>query len=148
MYKKFYFWAAMLGMLAVALGAFGSHLLKTKLTATYMVTYQTGVQYQFYHVFALIIAAQFMRKYNHSLLSTAAYCFLIGMCIFSFSLYGIALNSLILTDLDKSPTEVEKFLGYFTPFGGSLLIAGWLCLAIYFAKNRIVRKPKSNDSGE
>jgi uncharacterized membrane protein YgdD (TMEM256/DUF423 family) len=131
MHKKIYFWAALLGLLAVAIGAFGAHTLKTRLNAEDLQVIQTGVQYHFYHVFALFLTG----------LAYAAYCFGTGIFFFSFSLYIMKLT--VLTTEGE-----EKWLGYFTPFGGLLFILGWLFLAIYFVKEReknIKKRSITND---
>jgi uncharacterized membrane protein YgdD (TMEM256/DUF423 family) len=129
MHKKIYFYAAILGALAVAIGAFGAHALKTRLQPKDIEVFQTGVQYQFYHVLALFICGLFYKTYRHFLVRIAAYCFAVGILFFSFSLY-------ILT-LTKLTTDGEqKWIGAFTPFGGILFIAGWVLLAVYFIKER------------
>jgi uncharacterized membrane protein YgdD (TMEM256/DUF423 family) len=141
MHKKIYFWAALLGLLAVAIGAFGAHTLKTRLNAEDLQVIQTGVQYHFYHVFALFLTGLFYKSYRHSLLAYAAYCFGTGIFFFSFSLYIMKLT--VLTTEGE-----EKWLGYFTPFGGLLFILGWLFLAIYFVKEReknIKKRSITND---
>jgi uncharacterized membrane protein YgdD (TMEM256/DUF423 family) len=141
MHKKIYFWAALFGATAEAIGAFGSHALKTKLKPEDLAVFQTGVQYHFYHVFALFLCGLLYKLYRHFLLTTASFCFGFGILFFSFSLYFLKLSTL-------TTTGEEKWLAYFTPFGGFLFIAGWICIAIYFAKNRNRRFNKSKDTAE
>ncbi|MBD2857833.1 DUF423 domain-containing protein [Spongiibacter sp. KMU-158] len=109
--------AAIFGFLAVALGAFGAHGLKSQLTPAMLEVYQTGVQYHFFHALALLLLGVLLRQgMNHSGLTAAAWLFSIGIVIFSGSLYALAI------------TEI-KILGAITPIGGLLFLAGWLCLA-------------------
>jgi uncharacterized membrane protein YgdD (TMEM256/DUF423 family) len=129
MHKKIYFYAAILGVFAVAIGAFGAHALKTRLQPKDLEAFHTGVQYQFYHVLALFICGLFYKTYRHVLIRIAAYCFAFGIFFFSFSLYILTLTKL-------STGGEEKWIGAFTPFGGLLFIAGWLLLAVYFVKER------------
>ena len=101
---------------AVGLGAFGAHGLKTILTLAQLGTYQTAVEYQFYHALALLIVASIGFQYPRAKgLKWAAVLFLIGIVLFSGSLY-----LLVFTQI--------KILGAVTPLGGLAFLAGWLCL--------------------
>lgn len=115
------FTAALLGALAVAFGAFGAHALKARLSPELMQVYQTGVQYQFYHVLALLAAALLMQTQPTLQLATACLFFCSGIFLFSGSLYVLALSGI-------------KILGAITPFGGLAFIAGWVALA-WHARN-------------
>jgi uncharacterized membrane protein YgdD (TMEM256/DUF423 family) len=106
---------ALLGGLAVALGAFGAHALKARLSAAELETYETAVRYQMYHALALLAAAWLISR-NAPGASSAALFFLIGVVLFSGSLY-----LLVATGVTA--------LGIVTPFGGLALIAGWAMLA-------------------
>ena len=118
MEKTFFVIGCFSGALAVALGAFGAHGLRRKLTAESMVTFETGVRYQMYHVFALIIAAIAGGQITAAgLVSAAGWLFVIGTVLFSGSLYALALTQ-------------KRWLGAVTPFGGLAFIAGWVCLAL------------------
>jgi uncharacterized membrane protein YgdD (TMEM256/DUF423 family) len=145
MHKKIYLWASILGAAAVGIGAFGSHLLKSKLKPEDLQVFQTGVQYHFYHVIALFITGFLYKTYKSSFFTTAAILFGFGIMLFSFSLYFLKLSLL-------STAGEEKWLSYFTPFGGFLFIAGWLCIVIYFSKRRNMPrgsgKSRSEDSAE
>lgn len=114
--------AALLGALSVAGGAFGAHALKGQLTETALNSFETGVRYQMYHAIALLSVA-FLVKQNPgvSLFTTAGWCFVAGVVLFSGSLYGLSLAGI-------------KALGPVTPLGGVAFIAGWICLAIAGAK--------------
>ncbi|MGJ8686496.1 MAG: DUF423 domain-containing protein [Spongiibacteraceae bacterium] len=114
--------AALLGFLAVALGAFGAHGLKASLSAEMMAVYQTAVQYHFVHGLALLMVGMLMKSgVSHSLLTASAVLFFCGVLVFSGSLYALAL------------TEV-RVLGAITPIGGVMFLGAWLCLAIAAVK--------------
>ncbi len=115
--------ASLLGALAVALGAFGAHGLKQYATPALLQTFETAVKYQFYHVFALALTSILYGYYPVSGLLTAGKCFILGMGLFSGSLY-------MLTFLSIGDSNQFKWLGAITPFGGVLLIIGWVLLAI------------------
>lgn len=115
------FWlrvAAVLGALGVTLGAFGAHGLKERLSPYSMDIYQTAVTYQMYHVPALL-AVGLLGAVGRggAALNVAGWSFLLGILIFSGSLYA-----LVATD--------EKRLGMITPLGGLFLILGWVALAV------------------
>ena len=113
---------AVLGLLGVALGAFGAHALKPYLVVTgRLETFETAVKYQFYHALALILISVFMLLKSHRFLNIAATLMFSGVVIFSGSLY-----ILCLTDVG--------ILGAVTPIGGVLMIAGWVCFAYYGIK--------------
>ena len=114
--------AALLGALSVAGGAFGAHALKGQLTETALNSFETGVRYQMYHAIALLFVAALSKQNPEvGLFTTAGWCFVAGVVLFSGSLYGLSLAGV-------------KALGPVTPLGGAAFIAGWLCLAIAGAK--------------
>lgn len=120
--------AAIIGALSVALGAFGAHSLKAKLTTDGLETFETAVKYQFYHVFALMIVALVWQYIpNNSLLSWSSNLFLAGIIIFCGSLY-------LLTGFRAAGNNNMNWLGAITPIGGLSFIAGWICLAIAVLK--------------
>lgn len=107
--------AALLGALTVALGAFGAHALKSTLMANgRLETYELAVRYQFFHVLALITIGILHDRIKG--LTTAAVLMVIGIFIFSGSLYILSLAN-------------QPMWGAVTPFGGIALIAGWLAFA-------------------
>ena len=109
---------AFFGMLAVIIGAFGAHGLENMLSTNALERYHTGVEYQFYHVGALLIIGILFNQDNkrHSrLLKFAGIAFTLGIILFSGSLYLYAL------------TGIAK-LGMITPFGGLAFIIGWFLL--------------------
>ena len=123
MHKGFLQWAALLGALAVALGAFGAHGLKQIVDADAVATFDTGVRYQFYHVFALLAVAILYERFPNRLLRYAGACFLLGILLFSGSLY-------LLTALKATDTVGLRGIGIITPVGGVFFIAGWLLLLV------------------
>lgn len=123
MHKGFLTVASLLGALAVALGAFGAHGLKKIVPPETVTTFETGVRYQFYHVFALIIVAILFQNFPGKWMSWAGYCFIIGMILFSGSLY-------VLTILKATNTVGLSGIGAITPVGGLFFIAGWLFLLL------------------
>jgi uncharacterized membrane protein YgdD (TMEM256/DUF423 family) len=123
MHNGFLRWAAILGSLAVVLGAFGAHGLKQYVPAETITTFETGVRYQFYHVFALLAVGIIYKDLPLKWLRYAGNCFLIGILLFSGSLY-------ILTALKATDTVGLSGIGAITPFGGMFFIAGWLFVLI------------------
>ena len=104
---------AVCGALAVALGAFAAHGLKPHLSPALMQTYQTAVQYHFIHSLALLAIINL--PLNERLLQWVARCFLLGIILFSGSLYTLALTGI-------------GAIGMITPVGGGAFIGGWLLL--------------------
>lgn len=109
--------AAVSGLIGVAMGAFGAHGLRSKLPENLMSAFETGVQYQLIHTLAVvaccILAVQFRTVWFHY----AALSFLLGILLFSGSLYGLALTGM-------------KWLGPVTPLGGLMFLAGWVVMLI------------------
>lgn len=123
------FLAAVSGLLAVGLGAFGAHGLKGHLSPELLAAYQTGVQYQFIHTLAVFAVAVWMAKgvACQRTVQWAVNCFLAGIVLFSGSLYAIALMSLG----DGFPS----WLGPVTPVGGLSFMIGWGLLALAAVKH-------------
>ncbi|MGE0555384.1 MAG: DUF423 domain-containing protein [Gemmatimonadales bacterium] len=103
--------------LAVALGAFGAHALKARLSAADLATFETGVRYQMYHGLALLAVALLMAQQPSPWLGRAGWAFTIGTVLFSGSLYTLVLSG-------------QRWWGAVTPFGGVAFLAGWLCFGI------------------
>ena len=115
------------GMLAVVLGAFGAHALKKALTPEALNTFETGVKYQMYHaLFLLMLSVITIVPENTK--KVVFYLIVIGMILFSFSIYLLATNKLTGVDFRK--------IGFITPIGGTLLILGWgyLLFSLLFKK--------------
>ncbi len=104
------------GALAVMLGAFGAHGLKEKLSEKMLANWMTGVEYHFYHTFALLVVGLLAMKIQSGLLTASGWSFVAGILLFSGSLYAMV------------PTGITR-LGAITPIGGLLFIAGWTLLA-------------------
>lgn len=114
--KSVFVGTAALGFLAVAFGAFGAHALKARLSPEAMAWFQTGVQYQTWHVLAALVALLFWRiAPAETGFRTAALLFLGGVLVFSGSLYALALTGV-------------RWLGAITPLGGVAFLLGWLLL--------------------
>lgn len=115
--KTFFVLASVFGGLAVALGAFGSHGLSGRLSADLLNTYEIAVRYQFYHALALIgVVVALGRWPQAGLLTWAGWLFVVGILIFSGSLYLLVFSGV-------------RWLGAITPIGGVAMIAGWALLA-------------------
>ena len=116
--KLFLFLGAIMMFLSVALGAFGAHGLKSVLSAEQLTVYQTGVHYQMIHGIGLILVAILMSKYTDiGLFPAAGWAMLIGIILFSGSLYALAFTGV-------------RTLGIITPVGGVGFLIGWILLAI------------------
>ncbi len=111
---------ALFGLFAVALGAFGAHGLKAIVEPSQISTFETGVRYQFYHTFALLVLGLMMLHLNNKYLRWAGKAFVIGIFCFSGSLYLLALREVL------SLGAFAKIIGPITPIGGLFLMAGWL----------------------
>ena len=121
MYKPFLLAGAVLGFLGVAIGAFGAHGLRGRLSPEMLAVFETGVRYQMYHVFALLIVAAAAGQAGPArLLLASGWSFIAGIAIFSGSLYALALTG-------------TTALGAITPIGGLGFLIGWACLAFYAA---------------
>jgi len=121
MHKLFLSIGALLGGIAVALGAFGAHGLKKIVPLDTVNTFQTGVQYQMYHSLALVAVAIIFEKFPNKLMVWAGTAFCIGILLFSGSLY-------LLTILKATGKVGMEGVGIITPFGGLFFIMGWLLL--------------------
>ena len=109
--------AALYGAVAVALGAFAAHGLKSRLSEQLLTVFQTGVTYQFYHTLALLLAGLWLRFAPSPWVAASGIFWALGVVLFSGSLYALALTSI-------------KWFGPITPLGGLLFILGWICLLV------------------
>jgi uncharacterized membrane protein YgdD (TMEM256/DUF423 family) len=114
----------LLAAVAVALGAFGAHGLKPKLSIEQLQTYETAVKYQFYHVFALIVVGILMQIFPNLKLAIAGDFFLTGIILFCGSLYLLACKDLL------GLQSISKFIGPITLLGGLCFIIGWVILFV------------------
>ncbi len=120
MNKRIILTASFFGFVAVLLGAFGAHALKALVDAPSLEIWQKGVDYQFYHVFALLYLSTFAR-YRNKLINIAYFCFTFGIILFSGSLYLLATRSILHLDF-------VNLIGPLTPIGGLLFVLGWIML--------------------
>jgi uncharacterized membrane protein YgdD (TMEM256/DUF423 family) len=122
---------AVLGGLSVILGAFGAHALRSKLSPEQLQVFQTGVTYQFYHAFALLITGLMMYRIQSPLMNYAGTAFIAGTLFFSGSLYLLSTTS--ITGLES----IKPMIGPVTPLGGLFLIFGWIMLIVVFIKTEL-----------
>ncbi len=118
---------AVYGMLSVILGAFGAHALKKILSVERLESFETGVRYQMYAAFFLLIIG-YILKFETSSEKWTSILMITGTFLFSVSIYFLSLQDYLGTNL--------KFLGPITPLGGLLMILSWLMLIFHFVKNR------------
>ena len=105
------------GLFAVAFGAFGAHALRARLDDYSLRIFETAVQYQFFHSLGLLAVGLLLLRFPDSaLLRANGWLFLIGIGLFSGSLYVLSLSGL-------------RWLGAITPLGGLAFVAGWGCMA-------------------
>lgn len=109
--------AGVTGLTAVAAGAFGAHALKSRLEPSDLAAFEVGVRYQMYHALALLVVAFLRGQRPSAAMSTAAWCMLIGIVLFSGSLHGLSLLK-------------WKWLGPVTPIGGLFMMIGWAALMV------------------
>ncbi|RXT04890.1 DUF423 domain-containing protein [Ammoniphilus sp. CFH 90114] len=116
--KTFIIIGAINAFLTVAIGAFGAHGLKGKITDDLLTIYQTGVQYHMFHSLGLIAVGILASKMaSTAMLTWSGWAMLIGIILFSGSLYVLSLSGI-------------RVLGAITPFGGVAFLIGWALLAI------------------
>ncbi|MCG6989312.1 MAG: DUF423 domain-containing protein [Gemmatimonadetes bacterium] len=116
MERRFFALGAIFGFLAVALGAFGAHGLRGRLTPNDMAVYETGVRFQMYHALALLAVAWAATRWPVGTLRLAGWLFVVGIVLFSGSLYALVLTG-------------HRALGAVTPLGGLSFLAAWALLA-------------------
>ncbi|MDR1988930.1 MAG: DUF423 domain-containing protein [Acidobacteriaceae bacterium] len=115
--KTFLFIGAVMGGVSVALGAFGAHGLRARLTPDMLAIFETGVRYHMYHALALLLVAAVMPRLDGRAIVVAGWSFLTGIVIFSGSLYALAMTGVTT-------------LGAITPIGGVAFLLGWAALAV------------------
>lgn len=111
---------AFFGFTGVALGAFGAHGLRSILPPEALATFETGVRYQMYHAFALLIVPLLARRFAPTLLRYSGWSFIAGTLMFSGSLYILSVTGI-------------QWFGAITPLGGICFLAGWLTLFLAVA---------------
>ncbi len=120
MSSQWAFFGSMLMFLSVAVGAFGAHALKTRLTPEMLAIFEVGVRYQVYHALGLFVIAwmaqQTVGARDQAFVNTAGWFFVTGIILFSGSLYALSLTGV-------------RWLGAITPLGGLCFLIGWAALA-------------------
>ena len=122
MAKTFVFLGSISAFLAVAMGAFGAHALRHRLTADMLAIYQTGVQYHLFHALGLVavgLLAQWMPQSGY--LKWSGWLMLAGIVLFSGSLYTLTMSGI-------------RGLGSITPFGGAAFLVAWALMALAAVK--------------
>ena len=122
---------ALLASLAVVLGAFGAHGLKSVLAPQQLNTFEIGVRYQMYHALALLLLPALSAYVSSKWVNRTAFCFVTGTVLFSGSLYALAISGI-------------KWFGPITPLGGLFFIIGWVLLFI----GLFMGHPKENESAQ
>lgn len=123
MHKSFLVTGGISGALSVMLGAFGAHSLKKIVSPEALAAFETGVRYQFYHTFALLLIAVLYERFHSKWIIRAGYSFILGIVLFCGSLY-------ILTALNATNTVGLNGVGILTPFGGLFFIGGWIMMVL------------------
>jgi uncharacterized membrane protein YgdD (TMEM256/DUF423 family) len=111
-----------LGLSAVILGAFGAHALKEILTSDQLLSFETAVRYQMYHVIVLLFVNTF-DGFSVKQKNRVSYLFFLGILFFSGSIYLIQLSSI-----------AAKSIWFVTPLGGLFFIIGWISMIVIFVK--------------
>jgi uncharacterized membrane protein YgdD (TMEM256/DUF423 family) len=113
--KTFLLVGAAAGFSGVALGAFGAHVLRTRLSPDMLAVFETAVRYHMYHALAIVLVGLIAARLDGWMIRAAGWCFSGGIVLFSGSLYTLAL------------TGITTF-GAVTPFGGLAFLLGWALL--------------------
>lgn len=116
-HRKILLSGALFMALAVLLGAFGAHALKTNLSPEMMQVYKTGIEYQFYHALGLLLIGLIGFQIQSKYIKWSGTLISIGIIIFCGSLYTLALSGF-------------EWIGAITPIGGLSFVAGWVCLIL------------------
>ena len=120
MTKTYLITAGISGLVAVIMGAVGSHLLFGNITPEQMAAYNTAVQMQMYHTLAILAITFFNRYVSRSVVNTVFYLFLFGIILFSLPVYVDSTTE--VTGLSMGP------FSYLVPVGGLLFMAGWIAI--------------------
>lgn len=127
MNRKLLFAGGFFGLLSIILGAFAAHSLEKMIDANAMLTFKTGVRYQMYHAFLLLLlgSTSFISKKAKTLLF---YFIVVGVTCFSGSIFVLATNTLTIFNF--------KTLAFITPIGGFLLVIGWVIMLASILKTK------------
>ena len=125
MFRLFFCLGAGFAGLAVLTGAFGAHFLSKRISSEMLNVFEIGSRYQMYHALGLFIVAWSMCQWKSQFLDVAGWSFVIGILLFSGSLYALSFTG-------------ARWLGAITPLGGISFIFGWLCLVISAIYNNLI----------
>jgi uncharacterized membrane protein YgdD (TMEM256/DUF423 family) len=125
MHNKYITIGTLLAAIAVILGAFAAHSLKAILTVESLAVFETGVRYQMYHAFAIIIVGILYKENTSKTLLLAGKLFILGIILFSGSLY-------LLTAIKAMQANNFLWVGAVTPLGGVCFIVGWFLVCKTF----------------
>lgn len=119
---------AVLGAITVILGAIGAHTLRNALSEVQLNSFSTGVRYQYYHIFAMLVTVLLSKQFDVNA-KVSLWLFAIGTLFFSGSIF-------LLSTIPVHGMEGIRVLGPVTPVGGLILVAAWLSLAIQFVRKK------------
>lgn len=119
--KKLFLISILMGFFAVLFGAFGAHILKKYISIENLGVFETANKYHFYHLFAIFMTVMLSKIYEDESFLKIGYLFLIGIFLFSVSLYILAITNI-------------RWLGAITPIGGIILLFSWVFLFWKVAK--------------
>ena len=120
---------ALLGLLAIVLGAMGAHALKSFFSAEGLESFKTGVMYQQYTAFFFLILPLLGKHFDFSIKATY-WLGVLGITLFSGSIYFLSFNS------EVWQMNLPKFVFLTTPLGGTLLIASWVVLLVQLLRRK------------
>lgn len=109
--------------LAVLIGAFGAHGLKSMVDADKLVTFETGVRYHFYHAFGVLFVGVFQQLFQTIKLNVSFFAFVVGILLFSFNCYLYVVTGM-------------KAFAMIVPVGGLMFVLGWVMMSVGFLKFR------------
>ncbi|HZS47991.1 MAG TPA: DUF423 domain-containing protein [Blastocatellia bacterium] len=115
--RTFFTLGSISALISVAMGAFGAHGLRSRISPEMLTVFETGARYQMYHALALLAVAWAYVHRQNSLTAWAGWAFVLGTVFFSGSLYILSITG-------------TRWLGAITPIGGLLFLAGWFLLAL------------------
>ena len=119
---------AVYGLISVILGAFGAHALKKIISVDKLASFETGVRYQMYAAFFLLIAG-YILKFETTSEKWISILMIVGTFLFSVTIYLLAFSEVAAIP--------SKIIGPITPLGGLLMIISWAMLIFYFVKNKV-----------
>jgi uncharacterized membrane protein YgdD (TMEM256/DUF423 family) len=116
MERVFFVVGSLSALLAVALGAFAAHGLRSRLSTEMLGVFEVGVRYHLYHALALLAVAWASTRWPGGAVTAPGWLFVVGIVVFAGSLYLLSISGL-------------RWLGAITPVGGVAFLAGWAALA-------------------